>query len=65
MKIKQEIEIKPFTVPNFVILNGSKTLQCLNPSIPIENLDVDVLSELCIEFRANVFKKCDKKDPLK
>ena len=65
--MKIEMKLKPWVTPNFVILEvparprqeGWKEA----PSIPLAEVDVAVLSDMCDAFRAEVFKKAGKPDP--
>lgn len=64
MKAKLELELQPFTTPNFVRLavdpvDASKE----GFPIPLKDLDAETLEDLCIRFRADVFKKAGKQDP--
>lgn len=65
--MKLEVELQPFTVPNFV-------LQVIPPrareagidkpvSFHLSELDADTLDRLCWQFRAAVFEKAGKKMP--
>lgn len=67
MEVTLKVKIKPFAHPNFVVLEQSpKPRQegLINPSsIPLSELDSDVLSRLCNEFTASVFKKAGKQQP--
>lgn len=65
MKILKEVELKPISVPNYILVKEDvEQLECQTSKFAIESLDAHVLHCLCTEFRANVFKKCGKKDPL-
>lgn len=60
------MQLRPFTVPNFVIVElpqppKESAQSC--PSLSIEDLDEQTLSGLCDEFRANVFARAGKQDP--
>ncbi len=67
MKIKTEIELQPFSVPNFVIpmppivlrQDGWKPVD----SIPIADVPEDVLLQLCRQFVMDVFNKGNKPVP--
>ena len=65
MEIK--LKLKPFQVPNFVLVEEKPGLRQggLKPSTswPISELEEDVISELCDEFRKGVFNKAGKNDP--
>ena len=66
--LKIEIELKPFTVPNYVL--GEMPLRLRQegfvegPKWHLKELDDITLSELCDRFRKDVFAKAGKKDPL-
>lgn len=59
MKAKVEIDVLPFTVPNFVRLGveGSKST-----AIPLSRVDRGTLELLCDRFRAEVFERADRPD---
>lgn len=67
MKVMQEVELKPFMTPNFVITemppgvrqDGFKEA----PKLPLSDVDASTLSMLCDQFRADVFEKAGKQDP--
>jgi len=67
MKVQLEIEIKPFTVPNFVVAveepkprqEGFKSSE----GIPLSALDSKTLDKLCEDFRDAVFQKAGKEQP--
>lgn len=62
--MKHTIELEPFSLPNFVRptapigkrQDGWKE----TPAIPLSDLSVETLEELCAEFRIGVFKKAGK-----
>lgn len=57
MKVQVEMEVQPFTVPNFVLLTGkSSTGDGKINSIPLKDLSREDLTALCNEFRVSVFK---------
>ena len=65
--MKVEVELEPMCVPNFVIQktpagkrqDGFKE----SPKHALADIGEDALSMLCDEFRSNVFKKAEKRDP--
>jgi|KBSMisStandDraft_5_1062788.scaffolds.fasta_scaffold213064_5 hypothetical protein len=67
MKAKIEIELQPFTVPNFVLTvqeprpkqDGIQE----TPKYPLSELDPETLDKLCDEFRDAVFAKAGKQQP--
>jgi len=63
MKVKIEVDLRPFTVPNFVMVNvASRPMSDVDsePKYSMADLDVDTLERLCSEFKASVFKKAGK-----
>jgi len=68
MKVTIEVELRPFTVPNYVVLVGKPGLKQDGmkelPSYPLRDLDSESLDKLCGDFRAEVFRKAVKADPL-
>jgi hypothetical protein len=64
VKITKEIELQPFTVPNFVLAkaepaprqNGIMEVQKFH----LSELSEETLNALCDEFREQVFKKAGK-----
>ena len=57
MAVKLGIDVKPWIVPNFVIVGSM--------SLSLDVVEPDVLAQLCDEFRAEVFRKAKKADPAK
>jgi hypothetical protein len=61
MKVNIKLEIVPFTVPDDVALKGPPALRQdgFKPlqRYPLSALDYDSLSELCSNFRKEIFKK--------
>ena len=62
MRMKIEVEIKPFIVPNFIRVNDGNS-EGDGRAIAIKDADPDVLSMLCDTFREEIFAKSGKKDP--
>lgn len=67
MSIEIRIQLKPFTVPNFVIAEGrinprQEGFKKL-PSYPLSELSSETLDEMCAEFRRGVFAKAGKPLP--
>ena len=62
-----KIELRPFTVPNFVIqVTAPRPKQegmREAPSYALEEVDADTLATMCSDFRAAVFAKAGKLDP--
>jgi len=64
MKIKLELELKPFSIPNYVIpITKPKPREegfQENAGIPLSEIsDID-LYKMCEEFKVGVFKKAGK-----
>lgn len=61
------IPLRPFNVPNFVIMDtpsGSRNEGLKDPpSFPVSAVDEQTLSLMCDDFRAGVFAKAGKIDP--
>ena len=58
MKANIEFELKPFTVPNFVVYDDFLGNQ--KDSVPLQKIPANVLLELCKRFVQDVYKKADK-----
>ena len=62
-----KINLKDFSVPNFVIpILPPKQKQdgfVESPTWPLSGVDASELSAMCDNFRAAVFKKAGKSDP--
>jgi len=56
-----KLPLKPFTVPNFVVVNAPTTTD--QSSHPLEMVDPETLERMCDAFRDAVFKKANKKRP--
>ena len=65
MEVK--LKLQPMSVPNFVIAmmppRERQEGMVEAPKFHLRELDPEVLSQLCDEFRRNVFAKAEKKDP--
>ena len=67
MKINLEIDIKPFDVPGKVIVeqptrqrqDGFNPL----PTLPLSDLEAEVLLKMCDDFKEEVFKLAKKMPP--
>ena len=58
-------ELRDFTIPNFVLFRDYRGESVVaGSSVPIGSLDEMQLSDLCNNFRANVFEAAGKVDPL-
>jgi hypothetical protein len=64
-----KIQLQPFRTPNFALAvmppskRGDGFVQA--PSYPLRDLDASELSDMCDAFRAEVFEKARKADPMK
>lgn len=61
--MKVEIEIQPFTIPNYVILKipgDSNTRTEGAKTLPLKELSSETLDKLCEDFKSEVFKKAGK-----
>jgi hypothetical protein len=69
MSIKMNIDIVPWMTPNFVSVKmpSRPRQEGFNEGIryALNELDEQTLSELCDNFRKEVFEKAGKKDPKK
>lgn len=63
MKTKIEVELKPFTTPNFVLVKNAPTAEERETSLPLSALDSLTLDRLCNDFRNAVFNKAGKEQP--
>lgn len=59
MKTTIEVTLKPFTVPNFVVVESMPG----KDGLPLSALDSLTLDRMCSEFRIAVFKKAGKEQP--
>jgi len=57
-------KLAPITVPNYIFVEKNTEIE-ITPitSLRLQDLDAELLSALCDEFRTNVFKKAEKIDP--
>lgn len=67
MKVKIEMELAPFTVPNYVLVKEEpKPKQegfIEGRKLHVSELDADTLDRLCEEFTKNIFEKAGKRRP--
>ena len=63
MKAMIELELQPFTVPNFVRPVENPDVSRDGQAIPLGALDSNTLDQMCREFRVAVFKKAEKEFP--
>lgn len=65
--IKIDLELQPFSVPNFVhgvmLVKPREQGFIEGPKYALRELDEKALSALCDQFRADVFEKAGKDDP--
>lgn len=69
-KISVELEVHQFVVPNHAVIvrppvTRQEGLSFHNNTIELSALTPEVLSQMCDEFRAAIFKKAGKADPTK
>jgi|14BtaG_2_1085337.scaffolds.fasta_scaffold174664_2 hypothetical protein len=63
MKMQVDVEIQPFYIPSYVTLKHTGNIIASSiPSVTTNKLDTEVLSKMCDEWRAGVFKLAKKKD---
>lgn len=62
MKASIEMNIKPFRVPNNVIVDEPHKREELgaDKALPLSTLDAGTLEKMCEDFTAEVFKKAGK-----
>jgi hypothetical protein len=67
MKVTLEVDLEPFTVPNFVRARSKpgRRDECMQelPCYPLSDMDSNTLDKLCRVFRDEVFKKAGKGQP--
>lgn len=63
MKATIEIDLQPFSIPNFVRPAENPDVTRDQLAIPLSSLDSLTLSRLCDEFRRAVFEKAGKQQP--
>jgi hypothetical protein len=64
MKADIQIELEPFSTPNFVRQTNVSLLPGAEPGcFPLSALSAEALDRLCDQFRAEVFEKAGKRDP--
>ena len=64
MKTNIEIELEPFSTPNYVRTKKAGHKESLDDTcIHIRDLDSETLDKLCNDFRSKVFKKAGKVPP--
>lgn len=61
------VELRPFGVPNFVtqvVLPGKRQEGIKEPRThALSELDANTLSDMCDDFRLEIFRKAGKEDP--
>jgi len=63
MKVKIDLDLQPFSTPNFVRLTVDGDASKEGYPIPIKDLCPETLERLCEQFRHDVFVKAGKRDP--
>lgn len=65
--MKIELKLTPWLTPTFVSIEMPRQFRQDGwkeaPAIPLADVDVAVLSDMCDVFRADVFKMAGKPDP--
>lgn len=65
--MEMKVKLQPFSTPNFVIAEqrpGVKQDGIVEaPKWHINEVDINTLSELCDQFRKDIFEKAGKFDP--
>lgn len=62
MKTKIEVDLQPFSTPNFVVVHEHDTGK-ERASIALAEIDSVTLDALCREFRTAIFEKAGKEQP--
>lgn len=60
MKMKIEMKLKPFSLPNFILIEGAERD---GNSIPVSALDSYQLEQMCDDFRDRLFKHAGVNQP--
>lgn len=55
---KISVELQPWSTPNYVRIQEGAVY-----GIPLKDIDAQALSEMCDQFRKEVFEKAGKEDP--
>lgn len=63
--LKVDVKLQPFSVPNYVTMLGYVDGAGNNLPKSLRSLEPKILSQLCDQFREEVFKKAGKNDPYK
>lgn len=62
-ELSVKVEIKPFQVPNFVMVDDAPDFISEDIGIPLSALDSLTLDKLCRDFREEIFKRAGKEQP--
>lgn len=62
MKARVELDVRPFSIPNYVILKAEQG-DATSASVKLSAMDEATLSSMCDQFRAEIFKAAGKTDP--
>lgn len=57
------LKLKPFNTPNFVMAETANKANYMKGGVHLRDVPADVLSDLCDEFRRNIFLKAEQADP--
>ena len=62
-----KVKLQPFSTPNYVIAESKSELKqdsmVESPKWHIKEVDETTLSEMCDQFRKDIFEKAGKRDP--
>ena len=67
MTITKELELVPFSIPNFVIAKmpprPRQEGMAESPKFNLSEVSSEELAKLCDQFRRDIFQKANKRDP--
>lgn len=65
--MEMKVKLQPFQTPNYVIAESKPGLKqdgmVERPMWHVKEVDENTLSEMCDQFRRDVFEKAGKRDP--
>ena len=65
--MEMKVRLQPFQTPNYVISESKQGLRqdgiVESPKWHIKEVDEKTLSEMCDQFRKDIFEKAGKRDP--
>lgn len=62
MELNIKLKVKPFRVPNYVLVDRYSSDPSNDTKFHLKDLDVDTLEKLCEQFIHDVFKKAGKEN---